>query len=153
MKCKICKTQDVYCKGVCMRCYQYLKKHPEGTYPLPSKGTVLYSPNGDVVCHICGQAHAKLCQHAWYVHGISPREYKLKFGLRPAFKLTNQKYSHKMRDYTYQYKDKVINQNLIDAGAATRFVQGQDISGRGNNHKIDTIYLEGGDEYGSDSTC
>lgn len=151
MKCKMCNTQPVYCKGVCPRCYHYLKKHPEGTYSLPPKGTVYYAPNGDPICHICGQAHAKLGQHILYVHNLSSQEYKKMFGLRTAFKLTNQDYSHRMRDYTYQYKDKVITDNLINAGKHTRFVQGQQISGRGNNHRITIVHLEGGDVNDQDS--
>lgn len=141
MKCKLCTTQDVYCKGVCMRCYQYLKKHPEGTYPVPPVGTVYYAPNGDPICHICGQAHAKLGQHIFYVHNIKAPEYKKMFGLRPAFKLTNQDYSHKMRDYTYQYKDKVIMDNLVKAGKHTRFVKGQDVPNRGNNYEIKQVHF------------
>ena len=58
----------------CPSCYAYLRVHPEGAYPQPDYGEVLYASNGDPVCHICCKAYRKLGNHIRFKHKITQEE-------------------------------------------------------------------------------
>lgn len=62
MICSIC-NKDVnkrFVKGICITCYDRLKAdNKKKVYELPKKGEVKYSPDGLVICHICGRAYKK----------------------------------------------------------------------------------------------
>lgn len=123
MKNKICPM----CSGIndttgkyCQACYNYLRKHPEGVYSLPSKGEVRYAPNGDPICHICGMAYAKLGNHIFNKHKLSQNEYREQFHLYRNTKLTNNDYRKKMSDYNKKYSELVVKENLLEKGKKTR---------------------------------
>lgn len=128
----------------CQRCYDYLKKHPEGLYPLPPKGEVHYAPNGDPICHICGKAIRKLGNHIAFYHKMSQNEYREMFGLYHNTRLSNEDYKDMMRKYNYKYAKVVVNNNLIKGGINTR-TDKVILPGKRLNRKIN-IKIVGDDE-------
>lgn len=119
--CELCgKTHRETTGKYCQKCYNYLRKHPEGIYELPKKGQIAYAYNGDVICHICGMAYGKLGNHIYNKHKMTQEEYREKFGLYRNTKLTNEKYKELMRNYNNKYKEIVVNKNLIENGKNTR---------------------------------
>lgn len=120
---------------LCQRCYTYFRKHPEGYYPLPPKGSLSYATNGDPICHVCGGAYSKLGNHIRQVHDMTIIEYKDTYNLLHNTQLTSEKYKTKMRAYTKKYYRKVVKKNLIKKGISTRFRLGQFVAGRGRHIK------------------
>jgi len=118
--CELCGGANHTTGRYCNTCYAYLRNHPEGVYPLPDKGAVYYAPNGDPICHICGQAHRKLGSHIRHRHGMSQSEYRDKFDLYRNTKLSNKDYQDVMHKYVDTYYDKVVKDNLISKGTKTR---------------------------------
>ena len=72
-QCQMCGGNNTTTGKYCNTCYSYLRKHPEGDYPLPPKGVIHYASNGDPICHICGQAHRKLGNHIRFKHNITQK--------------------------------------------------------------------------------
>ena len=135
-ECQFCggvnKTTGKYCNT----CYGYLRKHPEGRYPLPPKGMVHYAPNGDTICHICGEAQRKLGSHIARRHHISQNEYRDMFGLYHNTRLSNYEYIENMSQINNRHKDKVVKENLIKCGVNTRISHENGLSGRKFQHKV-----------------
>lgn len=125
----------------CPSCYAYLRVHPEGAYPQPDYGEVLYASNGDPVCHICCKAYRKLGNHIRFKHKITQEEYRETFGLHHNTRLSNQDYINQMRIYNIVNKETVIDRNLIKRGKKTRISKKHNLPGRkiGNN-QITFIY-------------
>lgn len=118
--CPICKDPIDTTGKYCQKCYDYLKKHPEGLYPLPPKGEIHYANNGDPICHICGKAIRKLGNHIALAHKMPQHEYREMFGLYHNTKLANSDYQETMRKYNEQYSDIVVKDNLLKGGMNTR---------------------------------
>jgi hypothetical protein len=135
--CTMCNTPHNRSALLCQRCYLYLKKHPEGYYPIPPKGTLSFALNGDPICHICGGAYSKLGTHITQVHNMTPLEYKDKFNLLHSTQLTSERYKTKMRQYNKKHYRKVVKKNLLKKGVFTRFRIGQLVPGRGKHIKND----------------
>ena len=135
-ECQFCggvnKTTGKYCNT----CYGYLRKHPEGRYPLPPKGMVHYAPNGDTICHICGEAQRKLGSHIAHRHHISQNEYRDMFELYHNTRLSNYEYIENMSQINNKYKDKVVKENLIKCCVNTRISHENGLSGRKFQHKV-----------------
>ena len=135
-ECQFCggvnKTTGKYCNT----CYGYLRKHPEGRYPLPPKGVVYYAPNGDVICHICGEAQRKLGSHIAYRHHMSQNEYRDMFELYHNTRLSNYEYINNMSQINNKHKDRVVKENLIKCGINTRISHENGLSGRKFQHKV-----------------
>ena len=135
-ECQFCggvnKTTGKYCNT----CYGYLRKHPEGRYPLPPKGAVHYAPNGDAICHICGEAQRKLGSHIAYRHHMSQNEYRDMFELYHNTRLSNSEYINNMSQINNRHKDKVVKENLIKCGVNTRISHENGLSGRKFQHKV-----------------
>ena len=135
-ECQFCggvnKTTGKYCNT----CYGYLRKHPEGRYPLPPKGMVHYAPNGDTICHICGEAQRKLGSHIAHRHHMSQNEYRDMFELYHNTRLSNYEYINNMSQINNKYKDKVVKENLIKCGVNTRISHENSLSGRKFQHKV-----------------
>lgn len=135
-ECQFCggvnKTTGKYCNT----CYGYLRKHPEGRYPLPPKGMVHYAPNGDTICHICGEAQRKLGSHIAHRHHMSQNEYRDMFELYHNTRLSNYEYINNMSQINNKYKDKVVKENLIKGGVNTRISHENGLSGRKFQHKV-----------------
>ena len=93
---------------LCQRCYMYFRKHPQGYYPIPPKGSLSFATNGDPICHECGGAYSKLGNHIRQVHDMTIIEYKDKHNLLHNTQLTSEKYKTKMRNYTKKYYRKVM---------------------------------------------
>lgn len=133
--CIQCNTLHSRPSSLCYRCYTYLRKHPEGYYPIPSDGVMEYALNGDPICHECGAAYAKLGQHISNHHDMTPTEYKDKHNLLHNTRLTNASYQEKMRNYNKKHYRKVVKKNLLKGGVLTRFRVGQIVPGRGKHIK------------------
>ena len=135
-ECQFCgginKTTGKYCNT----CYSYLRRHPEGRYSLPPKGVVYYAPNGDVICHICGEAQRKLGSHIAYRHHMSQNEYRDMFELYHNTRLSNYEYINNMSQINNKHKDKVVKENLIKCGINTRISHENGLSGRKFQHKV-----------------
>ena len=139
--CDFCGKEFFGAGFKCPTCYAYLRKHPEGLYPQPQYGEVLYAPNGDPVCHICRRAVRKLGNHIAFYHNMTQKEYREKFGLHHNTRLSNGEYIDKMRTYSIDNYDLVIAENLIEGGINTRTTHKNCLPGRkiGNN-KIKLVY-------------
>lgn len=118
--CDICGGKNTTTGKHCNSCYSYLKKHPEGVYDLPNPGEIEYAPNGDPICHICGQAHRKLGNHIKFKHNIDQKQYRDRYKLYRNTRLSNKEYQKKMREYNKTYQETVVKQNLIENGKNTR---------------------------------
>lgn len=135
--CTECGHTHTRTAPLCQRCYMYFRKHPEGYYPIPPKGSLSFATNGDPICHECGGAYSKLGNHIRQVHDMTIIEYKDKHNLLHNTQLTSEKYKTKMRNYTKKYYRKVVKKNLIKKGILTRFKIGQLVPGRGRHIKND----------------
>lgn len=135
--CTECGQTHTRTAPLCQRCYMYFRKHPEGYYPIPPKGSLSFATNGDPICHECGGAYSKLGNHIRQVHDMTIIEYKDKHNLLHNTQLTSEKYKTKMRNYTKKYYRKVVKKNLIKKGILTRFKIGQLVPGRGKHIKND----------------
>lgn len=116
----MCGGENTTTGKYCNSCYAYLRRHPEGAYDLPECGVVKYAPNGDPICHICGQAHRKLGSHIRLKHHMEQNEYRDKFKLYRNTRLSNMEYQENMADYNRKYRDIVVKENLIEKGKGTR---------------------------------
>ena len=65
--------------------------------PNISYGRMLYTPNGQVICHICGKAFNSLCKHI-SVHNITASEYRKQFGLSGKQSLSSKEVIEKRRN-------------------------------------------------------
>ena len=106
-QCQMCGGDNTTTGKYCNACYSYLRKHPEGEYPLPPKGVIHYASNGDPICHICGQAHRKLGNHIRFKHNMTQNEYRDMFKLYHNTRLSNYEYIENMSQINNKYKDKV----------------------------------------------
>ena len=143
--CGLCGNSYTSGGYYCVTCYEYLRKHPEGIYPQPNIGEILYAPNGDPVCHICRRAYRKLGNHIQFFHHISQEDYRETYGLHHSTQLSNEDYIKTMRDYNKQYYDLVVGENLIEGGRSTRLKRNNKgpIRKIGNN-QIQKQYLKWG---------
>ncbi len=91
-------------------------------------GKVEYSEDGKVICHICGKSFNKLLTHVWQAHGLSEKEYKLKFGLDLYKGLISENTKLKLQEAVKNNYDLVVTQNLVKNGKKSRFEKGS--SGR-----------------------
>lgn len=135
-QCQLCGGNNTTTGRYCNTCYGYLKKHPEGRYPLPALGTIQYTANGDVICHICGEAQRKLGSHIIQRHHLSQNEYRDKFQLYHNTRLSNYEYIDKMSQLNNKHKSQVVNKNLINKGKETRISAQNNIPGRKFQHKV-----------------
>lgn len=135
-QCQMCGGNNTTTGKYCNTCYSYLRKHPEGDYPLPPKGVIHYASNGDPICHICGQAHRKLGNHIRFKHNITQNEYRDMFKLYHNTRLSNYEYIENMSQINNKHKDIVVKENLIKYGAKTRITHENGLSGRKFQHKI-----------------
>lgn len=135
-ECQFCGGVNKTTGRYCNTCYSYLRKHPEGRYPLPPKGVVHYAPNGDVICHICGEAQRKLGSHIAHRHHMSQNEYRDMFELYHNTRLSNYEYINNMSQINNKHKDKVVKENLIKCGVNTRISHENGLSGRKFQHKV-----------------
>ena len=135
-QCQMCGGDNTTTGKYCNTCYGYLRKHPEGEYPLPPKGVIHYASNGDPICHICGQAHRKLGSHIAHRHHMSQNEYRDMFQLYHNTRLSNYEYIENMSQINNKHKDKVVKENLIKCGVNTRISHENGLSGRKFQHKV-----------------
>lgn len=142
--CELCGEEFYGAGRKCQPCRFYLKLHPEGLYPQPERGEVLYADNGDPVCHICRKAYRKLGNHIRFYHHISQKEYRERFGLHHNTKLSNEDYINMMFDYNMENYDVVVKENLLEGGKGTRLITGNEIPRRkiGNNQIVKRLARE-----------
>lgn len=141
-QCQMCGSDNTTTGKYCNTCYSYLRKHPEGEYPLPPKGVIHYASNGDPICHICGQAHRKLGNHIRFKHNMTQNEYRDMFQLYHNTRLSNYEYIENMSQINNKHKDVVVKENLIKCGAKTRITHENGLAGRKFQHKVSQRILE-----------
>ena len=141
-KCQICGGNNITTGRYCNTCYSYLRRHPEGRYPLPPKGVIHCASNGDVICHICGEAQRKLGSHIARRHHMSQNEYRDMFELYHNTRLSNYEYIKNMSQINSKYRDIVVKENLIKRGEKTRITHENGLSGRKFQHKVSKKILE-----------
>lgn len=90
----------------------------------PNYGTVIKTPDGRLVCHICGREFTKLGSHIVQKHGMTSRKYKQMFGLEVGKGLITTEHKQHLRDCVMRNYDKVVAENLIEYGDSTRFTPG-----------------------------
>ena len=90
----------------------------------PHYGEVIYDDKGKPTCHICGRSFNKLLNHVWQKHGLSAREYKIKFGLNVSHGIISQATREKLQESVHNNYSKVVEINLIKKGRKTRFKKG-----------------------------
>lgn len=134
-ECTICGAMHNRNADTCQACYIYLRKHPEGNYDIPPKGTMMYATNGDPICHVCGRAYRTLDGHINQVHDMSHKQYCDRYKLLRNTKLCSEEYRQMKRTLQIPYKDVVVYDNLVVKGEATRFKPGQYIPLRGHHIK------------------
>lgn len=135
-----CKTKD--CTGIanakylgyCQACYKYFKSGKK-IYPIPNDGEIETNECGEIICHECGKAFAKLGNHIFNRHNMSINDYKDKHKLYHKEKLTSTNYQETMRQYTTDNYDKVVSDNLVIGGKSTRFNVGMRVKGAGKHIK------------------
>jgi len=110
---KICPQCGITIKNgkLCCSCQRYFKAGGQ-IYDLPMHGTVQYTDDDKVVCHICGMAFAKLAEHVRLKHKLSDREYREEFGLEYHTRLVSNAYHQKMQEHAL--KNKTYPENFKD---------------------------------------
>lgn len=106
---------DGHKKQLCPSCYKYYVVDGEHDYDIPDKGVIACTPEGKVICHICGKAYKKLGNHIYQIHHITTKEYRKQFELKKK-PLTELGYHLHMREII----DPKSVQNL-EAGKDNRF--------------------------------
>ena len=127
--CKECEKEieGKVSRGMCITCYrQWHSNNKTKTYDLPQIGEVKYSPEGLVICHICGKAYKKLLSHVWQKHGIDEKEYKRTFGLNTSQGLICESTRKKLQDAVKKHYDTVVTNNIVKNGEKTRFYKGSE---------------------------
>ena len=114
----------------------------KGVILCPPKGVIHYAPNGDAICHICGEAQRKLGSHIARRHHMSQNEYRDMFELYHNTKLSNYEYIKNMSRINNKYRDIVVKENLIKRGEKTRITHENGLSGRKFQHKVSKKILE-----------
>lgn len=126
MRCTVCgenvSTSILKARRICQACYQYERNGGVIHSPSP-KGVITFDEHNKPICHICGQAHAKLGTHIYWHHHMSVDEYKEMFKLNSADQLTCLAYRNKMKDHVMNHPE-VIENNLRIAGLHTRYQVG-----------------------------
>lgn len=87
----------------------------------PNYGKIEKTPDGRLVCHICGRAFKKLGAHIVQAHGVTSWEYKVAFGLDVTKGLVTDEHRQHLRDLALRNYEVSIKQNLIEGGLKTRF--------------------------------
>lgn len=90
----------------------------------PYYGRIAKSPDGRLICHICGQPFVKLGSHVVQKHGMTSRQYKQMFGLDVGRGLITNEHKEHLRGCVMRNYNKVVAENLIECGDSTRFTPG-----------------------------
>lgn len=91
---------------------------------MPNYGEIEYDDRGYPICHICGKSFKKLMSHVTQKHGLTALEYKKEFGLDVSKGIMCKESTELARARALENYDLVIKKNLLEKGAATRFVDG-----------------------------
>ncbi|MGL5713356.1 MAG: MucR family transcriptional regulator [Paraclostridium sp.] len=87
-------------------------------------GKLRFDNEGKPICEICGRSFNKLGQHVYNSHGMSAKEYKIKFGLDLNKGLVAKSTKEKLQKANKDNYDKVVKNNLLKKGQYTRFKNG-----------------------------
>ena len=121
---------------LCQKCYLWHKTHPNTPIIYPKKSQVLYTnDNNEIYCWYCGKSYTKIFQHIRYAHNISKNDACDEQRLYHTHQYTGLKYREKMKQYNYENRDIVVNENLIKSGINTRYKKEQIVKGRGKHIK------------------
>lgn len=137
MKCPQCGkiiTLRTY-NGLCQGYYKYFKSGGK-IYEIPAAGTITYDEHGKPICHICGKSFVRLGSHIKESHGMTVAEYKERFGLCNRTRTTEKTYSSMMSKHA---KDNGMDQQLLEAGKATRIKEGDGSLRKGKEVRLQEI--------------
>lgn len=90
----------------------------------PNYGEIIKTPDGRLVCHICGKAFNKLGAYVVQKHKITSYDYKKIFGLNVSIGLISDNHREHLHDMAIKNYDVVVKENLIKKGINTRYVIG-----------------------------
>ena len=90
----------------------------------PNYGEIIKTPDGRLVCHICGKAYNKLGAHVVQKHKITSYDYKKIFGLNVSIGLISDNHREHLHDMAIKNYDVVVKENLLKKGVNTRYVIG-----------------------------
>lgn len=121
--------------GLCQACYRYFKDGGK-IHDIPAAGTIIYDEHGKPICHICGKTFVRLGSHIKESHGMTVAEYKERFGLCNRTKTTEKTYSSMMRQHA---KNNGMDQQLLEAGKATRIKEGDGSLRKGKEVRLQEI--------------
>ena len=87
-------------------------------------GIIRYDKEGKPICEICGKAFKRPLSHARQKHGISARDYKIRFGYDTVKGICSQESHDLARERVYKNASLCIDKNLLNKGKATRLQKG-----------------------------
>ena len=90
-RCPTCNERVKVANSQCPKCKAYIR-HKEQTIHRPNKkeGEQPFDYKGRPICKICGKAFDNLGNHIYPNHGITVREYKIKFDLPISMSLSSK---------------------------------------------------------------
>jgi hypothetical protein len=89
-------------------------------------GVIEYNAEGKPKCEICGEHHDRVLSHVRQKHGMSAKDYKVKFGFDSRKGICSKESSEKTRRKTLENRELVIDKNLIQKGSKSRFKKGHE---------------------------
>lgn len=80
---------------------------------------------GKIQCPVCEGWYKKICSHVTQRHGMTAREFKLKYGYNTKTGIMAKESRDLARDNVKNNWEKCVVENLIEGGKATRVKKGQ----------------------------
>lgn len=90
-RCKFCNERVKVANSICPKCKLYLKEKEKTIYkPDPTLGKQDFDYKGKPICKLCGKAFDNLGNHIYSAHGITVKEYRIKFDLPSGLSLSSK---------------------------------------------------------------
>jgi hypothetical protein len=108
--------------GYCQSCYNYFDRFKKKLWPIPQKGVVGRTPDGEVICPYCGKGVDDLATHCRFSHQLSHRELCDEQGYNYRQSLVSLQVANKLSRLAKHYK---MDEQLKKVGKSTRIQKGQ----------------------------
>lgn len=90
-RCKLCNERVKVANSICTKCRVYLREKEKTIYkPDLTPGKQDFDYKSRPICKICGKAFDNLGNHIYPTHGITVKEYKIKFDLPSGMQLSSK---------------------------------------------------------------
>ena len=90
-RCKLCNERVKVANSICSKCRLYLREKEKTIHkPDPTPGKQDFDYKGKPICKICGKAFDNLGNHVYPSHGITMKEYRIKFDLPSGMSLSSK---------------------------------------------------------------